>query len=125
MKPKPRKMGETRAVYRVRTTRTHTPRIVRPRVVKPAIPTINWETRQHATWQELEQWHSWLNDHESEFEEKYPGKYLAIWQNEIIAIGKTWGEAFDNAAIARPNVGPLITYIPLPEEMGRVFILAI
>ncbi|MBI5650374.1 MAG: hypothetical protein HZC40_08010 [Chloroflexi bacterium] len=116
MKTKTRKTRETRAVYRVRTTRTHAPRVTRPRVVKPAIPTINWEARQRATWQELAQWHRWLNDHEPEFEEKYPGKYLAIWESEIVAIGKTWGEAFDNAAIARPNVGPLIAYIPTEAE---------
>lgn len=118
MKAKPNRARETRAAYRARTHKASTPKLraARPRTHKPVIPVINWEIRQHATWQEMADWHAWLNNHEAEFEEKYPGKYLAIWKNEIIAIGKTWGEAFDNAAIARPNVGPLITYIPTETE---------
>lgn len=116
MKARPRKTRETRAAYRIRKRAEITPRVKRSRTRKAARPAIQWEDRKYATWQELEQWRMWLSDHAPELEAKYSGKYLAIWKNQIIAIGKTWGEAFDNAAMAQPNVGPLIAYIPTEEE---------
>ena len=117
MKAKSRKARETRAAYRVRTKRvTGKPRARLTRARKPVVPAVRWEERKAATWQEMEQWRLWFNKHASEFEQKYPGKYLAIWNAEIIAVGSTWGQAWDAAIAVRPNIIPLVTYVPTEGE---------
>jgi hypothetical protein len=112
-----RKSRETRAAYRVRTTRA---RGVRPRAVRSrarqaiAVP---WEKRVAPTDEQVREWDEWLNEHEPEFEEKYPGRYLAIWDGQVIAVASTRAQLYVLADQARPEVIPLVTYIPHAEDV--------
>jgi hypothetical protein len=113
MKPKTRKLGETRAVYRVRTARTHAPK---PRArVAPSVP---WELRVAPTHAQLMEWHLWLNERADDLEEKYPGQFLAIWDKQVVASGNTRRQVYARADRARPRVIPLVTYIPLANEIA-------
>jgi hypothetical protein len=67
------------------------------------------------THEELMHWFLWVNEHASEFEEKYPGKYLAIWDYEIIGVGEGT-EVYEEAQRRRPDVIPYIVYVPIEEE---------
>ncbi len=67
------------------------------------------------TYEELMRWFLWVNEHTSEFEEKYPGKYLAIWDCEIIGVGEG-EEVYEEAQRRRPDVIPYIVYVPSEEE---------
>lgn len=71
---------------------------------------------REATMEELEQWRLWVSEHADELEEKYPGHYLAIWDKEVIAASKDGTEAYRKAEEIRPDVNPLIVYIPREEE---------
>jgi len=67
------------------------------------------------TYEELMHWFLWVNEHVSEFEEKYSGKYLAIWDYEIIGVGEGM-EVYEEAQYRRPDVIPYIVYVPTEEE---------
>ena len=71
---------------------------------------------KQTSWEELLRWHNWVSEHADELEEKYAGYYLAIWNEEIIGVGRDGGEAYRQAEKARPGVNPLIVYIPTEEE---------
>ena len=123
-KARARKARETRVAYRVRRK----PRAIKPRVVRPLVrktaahvsPSVPWEERVAQTDQQLMEWDAWLNEHEPEFEEKYPGHYLAIWDRQIIAKTERRAEIYPLAHQAMPHVIPLITYVPRPGEMDMV-----
>jgi hypothetical protein len=117
-KSRTQKVRETRVAYRTRTKRAKS---VKPRTAKVEQPL--GQVPPGPSWQELQAWHAWKDEHEAEFVREYPGKYLAIWQKQVIAIGGTYGEAFDNAKRAKPDAVPLVTYVPTQEEMKLVPIL--
>jgi len=48
-------------------------------------------------------------------EKKHSGKYIAIHQREVVAIGKTIHEAYDTLENLRIE-NPLVTYIPREDE---------
>ena len=65
--------------------------------------------------EELMRWFLWVNEHTSEFEQRYPGKHLAIWDCEVIGVGD--GETvYEEARRRRPDVIPYIVYVPMEEE---------
>ncbi|MEA3344907.1 MAG: DUF5678 domain-containing protein [Chloroflexota bacterium] len=68
------------------------------------------------THEELLRWHTWVNEQEAEFEGKYAGKYLAIWDEKIVGIGEDGGEAIESAKLWRSDVVPYIVYIPTEKE---------
>jgi len=115
---KAKTVRETRVAYRARPVRPRARRAARPRAARQiAQPVISVSARQAATWQQSLRWQGWLNEHAREFEEKNPGQYLAIWDEQIIATGNTWGEAYKAATATRPDVIPLVTYIPRAEDV--------
>ncbi|MBI5302451.1 MAG: hypothetical protein HY868_09955 [Chloroflexi bacterium] len=117
MKAKPSKTRETRAAYRVRTKHAIKPRPAQPRVRKSLAPVVAWAERIAPTDDQLREWDMWLNEHEPEFEEKYPGHYLAIWDKQIIAATTDRNSVYRLARRARPEVIPLITYVPREQDM--------
>ena len=120
MKAKSRKARETRAAYRVRTKRvTGKPRARLTRARKVAA-TVPWEQRIAPTDEPLMEWDAWLSAHEVEFEKKYPGNYLAIWDKRILAASTNGDEIYRLARQAAPSVIPLVTYIPRADEMPIV-----
>lgn len=112
-------MREAHVKYHTHTQRT---RVAKPRAGKLAQPIR--PLPKGPSWQALEMWRRWKREHTQELERKFPGNYLAIWKKQVIATGRTWGEAYDNAITARPSAIPWVTYIPTPEEMSLVPILA-
>ena len=54
-------------------------------------------------------------ENEPELEEKYPGKYVAIWKKQVVAEGNSISEVYritDEKNIRKP----LVTYIPKDGE---------
>jgi predicted RNA-binding Zn-ribbon protein involved in translation (DUF1610 family) len=68
------------------------------------------------THEESLRWLIWINEHEPEFEEKYAGRYLAIWDEQIVGRGDDWGQAYDAAKRWRKDIVPYIIYIPTEKE---------
>jgi hypothetical protein len=60
---------------------------------------------------------TYLLKHSQEFSEKYPGKYVAIIKDELVAIGNSSIEVFEKAKEQYPDEEVSITYIPTDEEM--------
>ncbi|MEW6096318.1 MAG: DUF5678 domain-containing protein [bacterium] len=60
---------------------------------------------------------NYLLKHSQEFSEKYPGKYIAIIKDELVAIGNSSIEVFKRAKEEYPDEEVSITYIPTDEEM--------
>ncbi len=57
----------------------------------------------------------YLLENGPELEDRYPGKYVAIWKKEIVAEGRTVAEIYritDEKNIKKP----LVTYIPKSGE---------
>lgn len=113
---KTKKLRETRTAYRARTTRTRgaKPRAIRSRRQVMAVP---WEKRIAPTDSQLAEWGAWLDLRETEFEKKYPGQYLAVWGKRVIATAATRAQLYVLADKARPEVIPLVTYIPFAEDI--------
>ena len=52
-----------------------------------------------------------------QWSKKYPGKYLAIVDNELVGISRDGHEAFKQAKAKYPDKLVHTTYMPLPEEL--------
>ena len=120
VKSQAKKTRETRVAYRAkRKPQAVAPHTPKPRVRKQvaAAKSVPWEKRIAPTDEQIREWTDWLNVHEPEFEAKYPGHYLAIWDRQIIGASKDHGEAYRLAGQASPDVIPLVTYVPQPDEM--------
>ena len=61
--------------------------------------------------------HDFLLKHSQKLSEKYPGKYLAIVDNEVVAVSNSGHEAFKKAKNKYPHRKVHITYMPTDEEM--------
>lgn len=54
-------------------------------------------------------------ENEARLEEEYSGKYVAIWKNKVVAMGRTISEVYK--AINEMKIkNPLVTYIPKEGE---------
>ena len=119
MKAKPKNVRETRAAYRIRAKRTAAkPRTRKAHIRKAAV--VSWVERIAPSDKQLLEWDAWLSAREAEFEEKYPGNYLAIWDKRILAASTNGDEVYRLAREAAPSVIPLVTYIPRADEMPIV-----
>lgn len=68
------------------------------------------------TFEETMRWDDWADEHMPEFEEQYPGKYLAIWECEVVGIGDDGWEAGEQARKRYPDTVPLIVYVATERE---------
>jgi len=59
-----------------------------------------------------------LLKHSQELSEKYPGKYLAIVDNEVAGISSSSHEAFKKAKAKYPTKKIHISYMPTPAEVN-------
>ncbi len=59
----------------------------------------------------------YLLKHSQELSEKYPGKYIAIIDDELVAIGDSELEVFKKAKEKYPDKEVSIVYLPTDEEM--------
>lgn len=61
--------------------------------------------------------HEYLLKHSQELSEKYPGKYIAIVGDKLVAIGHTELEVFKKSKEKYPDKEVSIAYLPTDEEM--------
>jgi len=61
--------------------------------------------------------HEFLLKHSQELSKKYPGKYLAIVDTDVVAISSSSHEVFIKAKAKYPDKKVHITYMPTDEEM--------
>ena len=59
----------------------------------------------------------YLLEHSEELSKKYPGKYIAIVNNKLVAIGNNNKEVFVKAKKRFPGKIISISYIPRKDEL--------
>lgn len=59
----------------------------------------------------------WLADNSEEWSYKYPGKYLAIVDYEVLGIHGDFGQAFDQGRAERPDGELTVWYVPREDEL--------
>lgn len=57
----------------------------------------------------------WLNQHTPELQDKYGGKWIAVVKQEVVGIGNSAVEAFNEARKKFPDVRPLLDFVPTEE----------
>ena len=60
--------------------------------------------------------HEYLLEHSQEWSEKYPGKYIAIVEDELVGVSSSEHEVFEKAKKKYPGKEIYITYMPTDEE---------
>lgn len=60
--------------------------------------------------------HEFLIKHSQEFSEKYPGKYVAVVGDNLVAVNNSALNAFKEAKEKFPDKEVCIDYIPTKEE---------
>ena len=60
--------------------------------------------------------HKYLLKHSQELSEEYPGKYLAIVDDKVVAVSSSGHESFEKAKKLFPGKEIYITYMPTDEE---------
>ena len=58
-----------------------------------------------------------LSEHSQELFKKYPGKYIAVVDNELVAVGRSSIEVFKKAKEEYPTKMVSISYIPRKDEL--------
>ena len=61
--------------------------------------------------------HEFLVKHSQEFSMKYPGKYVAIVDNKLVAVDQSEVEAFKSAKKKYPDKLVSLAYIPRKDEL--------
>jgi hypothetical protein len=70
----------------------------------------------------------WITENHGEWSEKYPGKYLAIVDCQVVAVEDTRDAAYDKLEQLYPerfyekdiNKVPIVWYVPREEEMEMI-----
>jgi hypothetical protein len=60
----------------------------------------------------------WIVEHFSELVTKYSGKYVAVVNEELVAVGDTGKEVEDKALEIEPHKIPSVLLIPREEDMA-------
>lgn len=60
--------------------------------------------------------HEYLLKHSQKLSEEYPGKYLAIVDERVVAVSGSGHDAFKKAKKSFPGKEIYITYMPTDEE---------
>jgi Family of unknown function (DUF5678) len=64
----------------------------------------------------------WLAEHMPELEAQYPGKIVAIENDQVIAVGITYREIYDRFKIPEREWMPLIVEVPCPTDSAGGFL---
>ena len=67
---------------------------------------------------ELEGYNRWLEAHLDEVCQKYPGRYIAVYRDEIVAVGDSFKEVYQIARDKRIPDFPFVMAVPQPEELA-------
>ena len=60
----------------------------------------------------------WIVEHFSELVEKYAGKYIAVVNEKLVAIGDSGKEVEDAARKIEPKKTPSVLHVPREEDMA-------
>ena len=60
----------------------------------------------------------WIVEHFSELVTKYQGKYVAVVNEKLVAVGDTGKEVEDKAREIEPNKIPSVLLVPREEDMA-------
>jgi hypothetical protein len=60
----------------------------------------------------------WIVEHFSELVDKYAGKYVAVVNEALVAVGSSRKEVEDRAREVEPRKMPSVLRIPREEEMA-------
>jgi hypothetical protein len=60
----------------------------------------------------------WIVDHFSELVTKYAGKYIAVVNEKLVAVGDSGKEVEDKALQFEPNKMPSVLHVPREEDMA-------
>lgn len=58
-----------------------------------------------------------LVEHSQELSKKYPGKYIAVVDNKLVAVSESEVEAFNSAKEKYPGKLVSLSYIPRKDEL--------
>ena len=61
---------------------------------------------------------SWIVEHFSELVSHYAGKYVAVVNEKLVAVGKSGKEVEDKAREVEPHKVPSVLRIPREEDMA-------
>lgn len=67
---------------------------------------------------ELEGYNRWLEAHLDEVCRQYPGRYLAVYRDEIVAVGDSYREVYQIARDKGVPDSPFVMAVPQSEEMA-------
>ena len=59
----------------------------------------------------------WLGKHTPELQEKYAGKWIAVVNEEVVGVGDTATQAYNQSKIRYPDFRPLLDVVPTEECM--------
>jgi len=59
----------------------------------------------------------WLGKHTPELQEKYAGKWIAVVNEEVVGVGDTAVQAYDQSRKRYPDIKPLLDVVPTEESM--------
>ena len=62
----------------------------------------------------------WIEKHFEELVEKYAGKYVAVSNQELVAIGDNPKEVEDKARGKYPHIIPSVLLVPTPETFDSL-----
>jgi uncharacterized protein DUF5678 len=114
MKARRRQAREAWTSYRVRRKKVR----AKPATRKGEVPRVPWGQRIAPTDEQLRDWDAWLNEHEPEFEEKYPGQFIAIWDKQVIVVAANRRKLYRLSHQTRPEVIPLVSYVPREQDIN-------
>ena len=60
----------------------------------------------------------WINEHFSELVNKYAGKYIAVVNQKLVAVGDSGIEVETKARDIQPNKIPSVLRVPREEDMA-------
>jgi hypothetical protein len=63
----------------------------------------------------------WIVEHFSELVDKYAGKYVAVVNEALVAVGDSGKEVEDKAREIEPHKTPSVLLVPREEEMACLY----
>ncbi|KON27035.1 hypothetical protein AC481_05995 [miscellaneous Crenarchaeota group archaeon SMTZ-80] len=60
--------------------------------------------------------HKWIHEHFEELVGKYAGKYVAVANGELVAVGETAGEVDSEARKKYAGIIPSVLLVPREED---------
>lgn len=70
----------------------------------------------------LHQYDNWLTHHLDDLIDKYPGKIIAVINDQVVAVGDTYQEIYKPFLESDLEEMPLVIKVPHPDEVEEMLI---